>query len=318
MPWITIAMAAAAPWTVTGELGGEFNADPHGIANVAARRGPWSASWITDTLDLRYAPEHDDGRAWVAGRLATFAAGLVNSPWIDGEPAPERSLNGLYGGLEAGAVRYAPHGLYAGARAHARWHTFYGGNATVRPVGRWHLQPQGITGWWSPSLHAWGVVGVDLQRSPGGEVASLSPHVQGQLELRPKWVVAPLLAGWAGGAQGQDIVTLTRLGGLNPYVVPLAGAAWAEFWVEDYAAARAGAVLQTSPVDLALFVDAAAFQGPDAAGEAIGLGLAPTVRWRTMTVDVAGGWAPVIAGPADRVPVSVYVLVGFAPERDDD
>jgi len=308
---LLLSLAHADPWALSGELGGELNSDSHGIANVTARRGDTSVAWITDTLDVRYAPEHNDGRAWVAGRLATFAAGMVISPWEDGELQPDQAMNGLYGGVEAGGIRYAAHGLYAGARGHVRWHTFYGGADADRPVGRWHLQPQGITGWWSEWLHAWWVVGTDLQRSPEGEVASVSPHIRGQAELRPAWTVAPLLELRAGAGEGQDVVTLTRLGGLNPYVVPLAGAAWAEFWVEDYVAGRAGAVVQTEPVDVAVFVDAAAFQGPTGYGRALGIGAAPTWRAGRLTTDLAVGYAPVIEGPDDRVPFSVYVLVGW-------
>lgn len=309
--WWLSTIAMAAPWVVSGELGGEFNRDPHGIVNVSATSGDWTAALITDTVDLRYAPSWDGGRAWAAARVATFAAGMVIGPWEDGQLRPERAMNSAYGGLEAGAVRYAAHGLYSGAQGHVRWHDFYGGPNPTLPPGRWHVQAQGITGWWRPFLHAWGVVGIDLQRSADATVRSASPHARGQFTVRPEWTLAPLLEGRAGTGWNQDIVTWTRLGGLNPYVVPLAGAAWAEFWVQSYGAARLGGVVQTEALDVAAFVDVAAFQGPQGNGDAVGLGVAPRWRIGRVTVDLAVGGAPRIVGLPGRVPVSVYTLVAW-------
>ena len=73
----------------------------------------------------------------------------------------------------------------------------------------------------------------------------------------------------AGVAEGTDDLTSTRLGGLNPYVVPLAGAFWGEFWVEDYAAARVGPRWQTERARLALLADLATFDGQQQAGVAV-------------------------------------------------
>lgn len=308
----SIAAHAASPWTLSAELGGEVHPDdPHGIVNVGATRNAFSVRWITDTLDVRWQPEGERGRAWVAGRVATFAAGMVISPWIDGAPALEQGFQGAYAGVEGGGVRYLPHGAYVGAQGHARWHTFYGEGAL--PVARLHGQSQAILGWWSPWLHAWSVTGVDLQRSPDGSVASVSPHARGQAELTVAWTVAPLLAVRAGWGEDQDVVTLTRLGGLNPYVVPVAGAGWAEWWVEDHAAVRAGAAVQTPRVDVDAWLDAAAFDGPPGAGTAVGLGAGPTVRWPSVDWTVQGGavpWVPRQEGVARWAAYTLLTLPG--------
>lgn len=302
------AAHAASPWALSAELGGEVQPDdPHGIVNVGAVRDDLAIRWITDTLDVRWQPEGERGRAWVAGRVATFAAGMVISPWRDGALDREAAMQGAYAGVEGGGVRYLPQGAYVGAQGHARWHTFYGD--AVRPPPRLHVQSQGILGWWRPWLNAWSVVGVDLQRSPDGAVASVSPHARGQAELTVPWTVAPLLAVRAGWGEGQDVVTLTRMGGLNPYVVPVAGAAWAEWWVEDHAAVRAGGAVQTERVDVDLWADAAVFDGPLASGTALGFGAGPTMRWPSVDVTAQGGVVPFVPRQEGVARWAAYLLV---------
>lgn len=314
--FVTVVALAAEPWQVSGELGAEIHVDDsHGIANVAAVRGPWKLQWITDTLDVRYAPEGEQGRAWVGLRAATFAAGMVITPWVDGAPAPQLAMMGAYGGVEAGWIRYLPRGAYAGVMGFARWHGFYGDRAEPLPLARLHAAPQGVLGWWSEPLHAWAVVGVDLQGRPDGAVASVAPHSRGQAVWAPGWVVAPRVELRAGWGEGQDVVTLSRVGGLNPYVVPVAGAAWAEWWVEDYVAVRAGGEVHTPTVDVLLFTDVAAFDGPQGGGTAVGLGLAPTVRVGPVDVALAGGVVPWVERQDGVARWSSYVLVSGPVER---
>lgn len=105
-------------------LGGQLDADSHGIADVGVRSGELSAELLTDTLDLRWSPEGDRGRAWVALRGEAGAAGLFISPWQDGAPAPTSALTSFYAGVEGGAVRYLPQGFYGGAQASARYQGF--------------------------------------------------------------------------------------------------------------------------------------------------------------------------------------------------
>ena len=300
------AVAWATPWTLSAELGGEFNASSHGIANVSLSRGPWKLSLITDTLDLRYTAEGDRGKTWVALRGAAFAAGMVISPWEDGGPVADPGMRGHYAAVLGGGVRYLPHGLYLGAQGWAAWHTF-SGDADPLPLGRFHVQPQALFGWWRPWLQAWGVAGLDLQWSPLGAVQTASPHARGEVVLSPDWVVAPVVEARAGWGADQDIVTRTRLGGLNPYVVPLAGAGWAEFWVEDYAALRLGVSGAWPGGRTALFADGAVFDGE----QAVGFGLSHRLTWRRRVVDGAVGAAPFLERQEGVGAWSVYLLVGL-------
>ncbi|RME23993.1 MAG: hypothetical protein D6798_12335 [Deltaproteobacteria bacterium] len=247
-------------------LGGQVDADPHGIADVGVRSGDLSAELLTDTIDLRFQPRGDHGRAWVAARLATFAAGLFISPWSDGAPDPSAALRSSYGGVEAGVLRYLPRGFYTGVQGSARYQVFAALSDTDvavppgRPVGDADL----VLGWWTAEAQAWSRAGVDAWIEPG-DGGRLAPHVHLQAAVNPAWPIGPLFELRAGAARHQDAVTRTRLGGLNPYVVPVAGAAWAEWWVEDYVATRIGLggriPVNGAELRLAGFSDAACADG---------------------------------------------------------
>ncbi len=308
LPILALRPAAALEWRTMA--GGEFNADSHGVVDLGLRSGAWSAQLLTDTLDLRFAPEGDRGRAWLALRGEAGAAGLMISPWENGAPAPNLAMGAFYVGPEAGVVRYLPRGLYAGAQAHLRlWH-FAPLAATTVPVPDDQLRAltQLFVGWWTPSAHATLQGGADL--APGS-VAPLQPHLHARLSLRPEgWHLAPRLALSGGLAQGQDRVSLSRSGGLNPYVIPLAGAAWAEWWVEDYAAARLGPSLDVGPWRVEALTDLLWAQGPGLPDvRAVGFAWRNHIQPNRLYVDLDLGWAPWIPrqdGPA----LSAWAVVG--------
>lgn len=248
-------------------LGAEVNAESHGAVDVAWRRGPWSVALFTETLDARYAPSWDRGRAWLALRAEGGAAGLMITPWEGGAPAPERALTASYVGPEAGVIAYGPGGLYGGVGSSARLWGFGAmeGTTIEVPPAQVRVVPEVVVGWWRPWLDVSARGGVTY--APASDVDAVQPHLAGSASLpRSDGPIWPRLEARAGVASGQDDVSTTRLGGLNPYVVPLAGATWAEFWVEDYAALRAGPSARVGPVTSAVVVDAAWFDGATAAG----------------------------------------------------
>src|SRR5262245_906835 len=75
------AAASATRWQGRAAAGAEISATSFGIFDVGLRKGPLSLQILTDTLDVRYAPERPRGRHWLALRIETFAAGLMISPW---------------------------------------------------------------------------------------------------------------------------------------------------------------------------------------------------------------------------------------------
>jgi hypothetical protein len=108
---------------------------------------------------------------------------------------------------------------------------------------------------------------------------------------------------------------------MTPYHVPLAGAAWAELWVEDLLAARSTLAVQVvdgeeDRVVVHGAVDAVAWTGtgdPVAATEdGVGLGLEAGLRWTRGPVfaDLRGGYAPALPRQPGIWPVPVYVLIG--------
>lgn len=305
-------VAHADEWRAAA--GGELNADSHGIADFVVRGEDWQAGLLTDTLDGRWTPEGDRGKAWVGLRLAGFAAGLQISPWTDGAPDPGRSLIAGYVGPELGVQRYLGKGVYAGLEGHVRGYAFAAMPDTTRsvPGPRLVARTDAVLGWWTEAAAVKLVPGAHLAPGAG---AVVQPHVLGEARWTPAWTVHPRVELRAGWAQGQDDVTRTRLGGLNPYVVPLAGAAWAEWWVEDYAAARLGPELVTDPFELALLVDLAAFSdrfAPDRFdGRAVGLAIDTRSSWRRLFLDLDLGYAPSIPRPGGHGRVSVWLALGF-------
>ena len=315
--------AQAAEWRADG--GAQIDSDSHGIVDFALRWKTWQLGLYTDTLELRWQPEGEHGRAWLALRGEAGAAELLISPWRDGAPAPERALTAFYGGLEGGIVRYLPKGFYAGAEGRARVYGFIepassdgaltaGGDIvaacvshdTGPLVGAW-----AFLGYWSQPVQGW-------LRGGGSYVSQdhcdpLQSGLALELVAKPDWRVAPRLEIRAGLGWDQGYLTRTRLGGLNPYVVPLAGAAWAEWWVEDYLALRGGPTVQAGPVELAALVDAAWFDHQ----EAVGFALSTKTEWRRLFLDLDGGVAPWILRQEGVGRWSIYFRVGTRWGRGD-
>ena len=334
---------ADAPNTWRFVNGGELDGVPglasqyHGILDFGWRRGPWSAELMTDTLDVRFSPAWERGRAWVGLRGAGFAANMWIAPWTDGAPDPARALAVAYVGPDFGAQRYLPGGLYVGAEGFARHHVFLrylggaasggaasGGAAAAGaappPPALW-LRGDAVAGLYresGPQLRV--AAGADWDPVPYG-APEVAPHVNGSLRWRPGWAVAPIVAGWAGWAQGQDDLTSTRVGGLTPYHPPLGGAAWAEFWVEDYAVGSLGLSwlrpAERSFVDDALIdshdgwrVEAAA-QLATVDDGALGFELRAS-WWRPpWFAELRGGYAPGLTRQGDHLPLAVFYAVGF-------
>ncbi len=288
-------------WRISA--GGQIDDDSHGAVDLGVRRGAFSAELLTETLELRWAPNLARGRVWTLLRGESPAAGLVISPWTDGAPDPGRALLGSTFRVEGGAILYGPKGLYGGVSlSGTHWAFDPKSSETIveipadRPVGATDF----VGGWWSPSTQGWVIVGVNAQPE------TISPHVSVTASVDPEWPVAPLVSLHAGVAEHTDIVTATRLGGLVPYTVPVAGAAWAEWWVEDYAAIRAGPQVHAGSFGVGTVADIAWFDGEWAEG------FAAITTWRKdgWTAEVHVGVAPWIPRQEGIGRDSVFVRVG--------
>lgn len=301
--------AGWGPWQGRAALGAEVSATSFAIFDLGLRKGPLSIELLTDTLDIHFSPSLRSGRAWVGVRVETFAAGLMISPWSAGAPDPSRAWNAGYGGLDGGWQRYLPANFYIGLQGAARLYLFWAREATtVPPPG---LTPvftaEAVLGHYTPESH------VSIRAGTDAELDRVAPHFVAEAIVRPGWAIAPRIELRAGWAMNQDAILRTRLGGLNPYVVPLSGAAWAEFWVENYVALRAGPSLRTPlpgrashSLEIALVSDVVGFDGRTA----VGFGSLVTWRYRRLFANASLGWAPWIERQPGIARVAGFVLVG--------
>lgn len=293
--------AWATEWRAA--TGAELNADPHGVIDLGARSGPWSAQLLTDTLDVRYAPEHDRGRWWVGLRGELMIAELMAFPWRDGAPTPELGIYASYAGLEGGWIRYLPAGLYVGVQGYARQYRFSPVvETTPAPPNTHRVRAEALAGWWTEAVQLYGVAGCQQTRD------GVAPHGQVTMQARPDWTMAPMVGAWAGWAQGQRALTRTRMGGLNPYVVPLAGAGWAEWWVEDFVVLRAGPSIDFGTVRLGLAADVG---WSDVSDLVWGVGAHSRVQGaRPLFFQLDAGYGAGVPRSEGVWPLSVWWLVG--------
>lgn len=287
-------------WDFRAEAGAQLDFVPHGVANVGVRRRDLSIQWLTDTLDIRMQPSWDRGRAWIALRAEVAMAGLLTHRFADGARTPDQDLFAFYEGLEGGGVAYLPAGFYAGASLSARyWHFLATPNTTREvPGGRPVLTMDGLLGFWHPMVHVWVRAGTDW-------TLGWQPHVHGQLTTDIPGIVRPAIELRAGWGQDKDEVTATRMGGLNPYVIPLAGATWAEFLVEDYVGGRAGLIGGPESWQVGMVWDGVWHDGDFDQGFAIVGGTQGRGRW----IEASLGWAPWLQrekGPA----LAAWILFG--------
>lgn len=304
---------AASPETTPVEwradLGGQFDSDPHGVADVGMRRGPWTLQLYTDTLEARVDASGDAGRSWLALRGELGAAGLMISPWSAGAPDPSRALSASYAGVEGGVIAFGPAGLYGGGTFTTRGYTFGAmeETAVAVPASRLLVGMDAVVGLYRDHGHVW------VQGGMWGPEPS--PHVSVEATWRPGWWVGPSLEARAGAARGADELTRVRLGGLNPYVIPLAGAAWAEWWVDDYAAARVGPAVHLDYAEWGLgvapFADLAVFGVAGERRGATGLGGRAEIDRRRLRGEFVVGVAPWIPRQPGVSRVSAWLRVGL-------
>jgi hypothetical protein len=289
-------------WQWSAVLAADIEPQSHGVLAAGLRKGAFALQYNTDTLDVTYGPDFDGGRWWVTARGEGLVAGLMPFPWAAGGPAPEQAVYASYVGGSAGVIKYLPQGLWAGVQASTRTYIFGAVDGGLAPVPdvRPSFAVGAELGWYSDWLNIRGKSGVDVSDVATAPFA----EVQARLTLPGWW--APLLEFRGGLGINQDYVTRTRLGGVSPYAVPLAGAGWAEWWVQNYAAVHAGPQISWQSGKAALFADAAHFDGDNA----LGLGASLHQSFGLWYADVVAGWAPKIERQAGVGRVSVWLAVG--------
>lgn len=302
-------------------VGGQLETQGHGILDLGWRRGPTSIQLFTDTFDLRTRTEGAHGRTTVGLRAQTFAAGMWITPWSHGAPDLTRAQTGASLGPDLRVERWLWRGTYVAVEGSSRYLVFAPlGDGTLELPDLWWTHGDLVAGgWWNDGRLA-------IELTGGFDVTTrVAPYVSLVSRIHLDGNLVPLLEVRGAVASGQDDIVATRLGGLTPYHVPLAGAAWAEFWVEDYAMTRAGLQWRLGPFSLAEVVDFGVWTfpkdttlpDPPSSQGAVGLGAIGGLQANGWFVDMSVGYAPGLPRQDEVRTVSVYLLVGTAWLRVD-
>ena len=100
---------------------------------------------------------------------------------------------------------------------------------------------------------------------------------------------------------GEDDLVRLRVGGLNPYSVPLAGAPWAGYLAGKVAATDATLHVRAwREHEVGVLLDTVVLDDADRAGALgraavlAGVGVFADLRWRAWQLDLRGGWSPTL------------------------
>ncbi|MGZ3427992.1 MAG: hypothetical protein ACXVCV_15155 [Polyangia bacterium] len=127
-------------------------------------------------------------------------------------------------------------------------------------------------------------------------------------------------ASWMWGA---DDLARLRVGGLNPYSVPLVGAPWAGYLASDVAALDASLHVRVAREhEVGVLVDGVALDDADRTGGATarpavlaGVGLFADLRVGAWQLDVRGGWSPTLRPGTVAGGFTLFAALGWGWSR---
>ena len=139
---------------------------------------------------------------------------------------------------------------------------------------------------------------VDLRNDPSRAILMARQWLRAGITLHAR--VRLQIDETASLMRGADDLVRLRVGGLNPYSVPLAGAPWAGYLADNLAAVDASLhVRVVGEHEVGLLVDGVALGDLDRTGGAAarpavltGFGLFADVRFGNSQLDIRGGWSP--------------------------
>jgi hypothetical protein len=292
-----------------------------------------------------------DGRLQIdafAGYEAMLA-GLLVDYYRDGIRDPSRGFNASWMELGGSAKIHHPdhHSLELSVGVR-RW--FFSANdstdgALILPAEAWVLEPRlRYTYWrvqgdrafserhrlfprvrglalgivlgfdWRSDAHPWGARGegswpVDTRNEPRSSSFSATQWLMAGTQLHPR--IRTQLRQSAVAGAGLDDLNRVRVGGLNPYVVPVAGLPWAAYLAEQLLAVRwSWHVRFFREMEAGLLADLAVVDDHRRTGSSpstvvTGLGLFLDLRWGDFQVDLHGGLSP----PLDASRVTTHVAL---------
>lgn len=115
----------------------------------------------------------------------------------------------------------------------------------------------------------------------------------------------------------EDDLARVRVGGMNPYVVPVAGVPWAAYLAGKLVVASLSGQLRVwKDVEAGVSLDGGQLDdrkrtGRSGPGPILGAGLLADGRFGPTQVDLRAGWAPGLHGSAERGSRSLFIALGY-------
>ncbi len=170
---------------------------------------------------------------------------------------------------------------------------------------------------------AWGALDpavfapVDPRNHPGGASAGVRQWLRAGWQLHPRVRTQVLqMSGW--GEREDDLVR-ARIGGTNPYHIPLAGAGWSTFLAERFFTVqwswhfRVYREIELGVLgDVVVVADELREGHPGQVGVHAGVGAFLDFRWGPWQVDLRGGWSPTQRWLGPTGNFTAYVGLGYA------
>ena len=218
-------------------------ADVRPVLNLKYQAEEYAITILTDTLQLSRFWSINEHSTWFYIQGQGYQGHMTPYPWEDGAPALSKGFQTSYAGIEGGQLRTWKEQFYVGGEGIARyyWYRTDNENPLENRDNEFRLTFNTFAAWNTTAASVRLVLGEDIVNTKQFE---LQPHLYCTATYRPDWTFAPWLELRAGWGDNQDNISKMRLGGLNPYVVPFAGAGWGEWWVEDYLVSRVGSITQ--------------------------------------------------------------------------
>lgn len=283
-------------------------------------------------------------------------AGLLSDYYRAGVSDPARGFGASYLAAEAGAKLNLPGCQYlefaAGGR---RWHFSTDRDtspALVLPPGAWVFEGRlRYTLWrlradpslhqrhrlfprlrglaaglefgldWRSFAHTWGArdssafTPADERNNPGQVILLVRQW------LRAGWQPLPRLrfqlAQGVFWSRREDDLIRVRVGGMNPYVVPVAGVPWAAYLASKLVSASLSGHLQVwKDMEAGGSLDGGLLDDPERTGHSdpgpiLGASLLVDGRFGPTQVDLRAGWSPGLHGNARRGSRSLFIALGY-------
>lgn len=170
---------------------------------------------------------------------------------------------------------------------------------------------------------AWGALDpavfdpVDPRNHPHGASGSVRQWLRAGWQLHPR--VRTQVYQTAGWGEREDDLVRARIGGTNPYHLPLAGAAWSSFLAERFVTLqwswhfRVFRQIELGVLgDLAVISDELREGHPGQVGLHAGVGAFLDFRWGSWQVDLRGGWSPTQRWLGPMGNFTAYLGLGYA------